>query len=149
MDGFDLVKPGKIICIEREQVRYSVDDHGRDQSGVMHLLAGNIMGRYKITPCRVNERAVRQENHAPLERPNLLLSLSRGKAKGVSAHWTCGDIPKLRYVLMCKVQDGSGPAKRGDGIGYQSVVRTIPPQDSQENVAVDQMGFRGCHQSCS
>jgi hypothetical protein len=147
MDRRDLRVSREVGRVQREQMGYTVNHHGRDQPRIVNLLSGYRAGIDKIAPRRVDQGAIREKHHSPLDRSNLLLRLSGREAKAVYGNRACGHIPKLRNVLVCEVKDRAGPAKGSDGPSDESMVWIIPARNSQQNVAVNQVVVRGTHQS--
>ena len=50
MQSFDPGEAGKILCVERQDFLYSVDTHGRNEMGVMHLDSRYAMIHKQSTP---------------------------------------------------------------------------------------------------
>ena len=74
MDGHDSVETGKVLCVEGENMRYSVNPHGRNQPCIMHLNAADLMLGQQMSPDWVNGGTVSKQSASSL---NLIGSTCR------------------------------------------------------------------------
>jgi hypothetical protein len=54
VDGFDVREAREVFCVKGQYPRYSVNEHGGDEAGVVDLDAGDGVGDQETSPMFVD-----------------------------------------------------------------------------------------------
>jgi hypothetical protein len=131
--------PYKVPRVEREQVRYLMDMHGRNKARVVHLYAGNRMVNQQAPPLMMHSVAVFEKSELFFYKPSSAIHLKNRQAVPVPLDRTSTRIPKLSQILRCIAKVVTVQPQPSYNGSYNWIIAVIWLDEPQQHICVDQI----------
>jgi hypothetical protein len=129
---------GEVVHVEGENVFDAVNDHGRNQPGVVGRLSANSVCSNEAAPFGIDGIRIRESENRRLDAGQHSLSLAWCEAEPVVLNRSSSNRPEFDQVLRCNAKAISVPAEFGYGCASLAMLRACAVKAAKENVGIDQ-----------